>query len=114
MLGLLLKLLNGELAWSTRREVLKVLNFEFIFYSYAYLIIYAEKLLLVLPQVLGIMGALDPHVHKRNQQSLPGSHGEVIRAASDTGQHIRSMDELPMDLWPSFATSEDYYPTVNI
>lgn len=87
LLGLLLKLLNGELAWSTRREVLKV---------------------------LGIMGALDPHVHKRNQQSLPGSHGEVIRPASDTGQHIRSMDELPMDLWPSFATSEDYYSTVAI
>ncbi|KAA8545737.1 hypothetical protein F0562_020812 [Nyssa sinensis] len=87
LLGLLLKLLNGELAWSTRREVLKV---------------------------LGIMGALDPHVHKRNQQSLPGSHGEVTRSASDTGQHIRSMDELPMDLWPSFATSEDYYSTVAI
>ncbi|GKA36368.1 retrotransposon protein, putative, ty1-copia subclass [Tanacetum coccineum] len=35
LLGLLLKLLNGELAWSTR--------------------------------LLGIMGALDPHVHKREQ-----------------------------------------------
>lgn len=58
------------------------------------------------------MGALDPHAHKRNQQRLPGSHGEVARPASDTGQHIRSMDELPMDLWPSFATSEDYYSTV--
>ncbi|KAI3962253.1 hypothetical protein MKX01_030803, partial [Papaver californicum] len=88
LLGLLLKLLNGELAWSTRREVLKV---------------------------LGIIGALDPHVHKHNQRSLPGSHGEVIRAACDTSQHIRSLDELPMDLWPSFATSEeDYYPTVAI
>lgn len=87
LLGLLLKLLNGELAWSTRREVLKV---------------------------LGIMGALDPHAHKRNQLSLPGSHGEVARAAGDSGQHIRSMDELPMDLWPSFATSEDYYSTVAI
>nr|XP_009796203.1 PREDICTED: serine/threonine-protein kinase TOR isoform X1 [Nicotiana sylvestris] len=87
LLGLLLKLLNGELAWSTRREVLKV---------------------------LGIMGALDPHVHKRNQQSLPGSHGEVTRVTGDPGQHIRSMDELPMDLWPSFATSEDYYSTVAI
>uniref|UniRef100_A0A5B7BS83 Serine/threonine-protein kinase TOR n=1 Tax=Davidia involucrata TaxID=16924 RepID=A0A5B7BS83_DAVIN len=87
LLGLLLKLLNGDLAWSTRREVLKV---------------------------LGIMGALDPHVHKRNQPSLPGSHGEVTRAASDAGQHIRSMDEMPMDLWPSFATSEDYYSTVAI
>jgi FKBP12-rapamycin complex-associated protein len=52
------------------------------------------------------MGALDPHVHKRNQQNLPGSHGEVARAASDSGQHIPSMDELPMDLWPSFATSQ--------
>ncbi|KAJ4823015.1 hypothetical protein Tsubulata_009220, partial [Turnera subulata] len=87
LLGLLLKLLNGELVWSTRREVLKV---------------------------LGIMGALDPHVHKRNQQSLPGSHGEVARAASDSGQYIPSMDEPPMDLWPSFATSEDYYSTVAI
>lgn len=58
------------------------------------------------------MGALDPHVHKRNQQSPPGSHGEVTRAASDTGQHIQSTDELPMDLWPSFATSEDYFSTV--
>ncbi|KAF6153004.1 hypothetical protein GIB67_021609 [Kingdonia uniflora] len=88
LLVLLLKLLNGELAWSTRREALKV---------------------------LGIMGALDPHVHKRNQQKLPGSHGEVnCGATSDTGQHISSLDELPMDLWPSFATSEDYYPTVAI
>ncbi|ERM95810.1 serine/threonine-protein kinase TOR isoform X2 [Amborella trichopoda] len=87
LLGLLLRLLNGELEWSTRREVLKV---------------------------LGIMGALDPHTHKRNQQALPGSHGEVMRASTDTSQHIRSMDELPMDLWPSFATSEDYYSTVAI
>ncbi|XP_010936698.1 serine/threonine-protein kinase TOR isoform X1 [Elaeis guineensis] len=87
LLGLLLKLLNGELAWSTRREVLKV---------------------------LGIMGALDPHVHKRNQQKLPGSHGEVTRAASDTGQHVVSMEELPAELWPSFAASEDYYSTVAI
>jgi FKBP12-rapamycin complex-associated protein len=84
LLGLLLKLLNGQLAWSTRREVLKV---------------------------LGIMGALDPRVHKRNQQSLPGLNGEVNRAASDAGQ---SMDELPMDLWPSFATTEDYFATVAI
>ncbi|XP_056160918.1 serine/threonine-protein kinase TOR isoform X1 [Syzygium oleosum] len=87
LLGLLLKLLNGELAWSTRREVLKV---------------------------LGIMGALDPHMHKRNQLMLPGSHGEVARAAVDSGQHIQTMDEVPMDLWPSFATSEDYYSTVAI
>ncbi|KAL6013172.1 hypothetical protein ACLOJK_003664 [Asimina triloba] len=87
LLGLLLKLLNGELVWSTRKEVLKV---------------------------LGIMGALDPHVHKRNQQNLPGSHGEITRPASDTGQHIRSMEELPLDLGPSFATSEDYYATVAI
>ncbi|XP_078434846.1 target of rapamycin [Wolffia australiana] len=87
LLGLLLKLLNGELAWSTRREVLKV---------------------------LGIMGALDPHVHKRNQQNLPGSHGEVTRVVSDPGQHIQSLDELPTDLLPSFSTSEDYYSTVAI
>ncbi|CAO2815870.1 unnamed protein product [Amaranthus hypochondriacus] len=88
LLGLLLKLLNGDLAWSTRREVLKV---------------------------LGIMGALDPYVHKRNQPNLPGSHGEVTHTNTETGQHIRSMDDLPMDLWPSFTTSsEDYYSTVAI
>ncbi|KAI3669407.1 hypothetical protein L6452_40642 [Arctium lappa] len=87
LLGLLLKLLNGELAWSTRREVLKV---------------------------LGIMGALDPHVHKRNQQTLPGPLGDGTRATNDAGPHIQSSDELPMDLWPSFATSEDYFSTVAI
>ncbi|XP_052626570.1 serine/threonine-protein kinase TOR isoform X1 [Lactuca sativa] len=87
LLGLLLKLLNGELAWSTRREVLKV---------------------------LGIMGALDPHVHKRNQQSLQGPLGDGTRTTNDAGPHIQSSDELPMDLWPSFATSEDYFSTVAI
>lgn len=56
------------------------------------------------------MGALDPHVHKRNQQRLTGSHGDATRAASDSGQHIQSVDDA--DLWPSFATSEDYYSTV--
>nr|XP_043617793.1 serine/threonine-protein kinase TOR isoform X2 [Erigeron canadensis] len=87
LLGLLLKLLNGELAWSTRREVLKV---------------------------LGIMGALDPHVHKRNQRNLPGPLGDGTRATNDASPHIQSSDELPMDLWPSFATSEDYFSTVAI
>lgn len=58
------------------------------------------------------MGALDPHSHKRNQLSIPGSHGDVVRAASDSGQHLQSVDELPVDLWPSFATSEDYFSTV--
>ncbi|XP_076915399.1 serine/threonine-protein kinase TOR-like [Bidens hawaiensis] len=87
LLGLLLKLLNGELAWSTRQEVLKV---------------------------LGIMGALDPHVHKRNQQSLPGPLGDGTRTTSEAVPHIQSSDELPMDLWPSFATSEDYFSTVAI
>ncbi|KAI9108059.1 hypothetical protein K1719_020932 [Acacia pycnantha] len=88
LLGLLLKLLNGELVWSTRREVLKV---------------------------LGIMGALDPHEHKRNQQRLPGPHGEVTCPTSDSGQHMPSMEEFPMlDLWPSFASSEDYHSTVAI
>lgn len=58
------------------------------------------------------MGALDPHEHKRNQLRLPGPHGEVTRPASDSGQHMQSVDEFPMDLWPSFASSEDYYSTV--
>ncbi|CAI9302833.1 unnamed protein product [Lactuca saligna] len=86
-LGLLLKLLNSELAWSTRSEVL---------------------------MVLGIMGALDPHVHKRNQQSLQGPLGDGTHATNDTCPHIQSSDELPMDFWPSFATSEDYFSTVAI
>ena len=38
------------------------------------------------------MGALDPHVHKRNQQSLSGSHGEVPRSTGDSGQPIPSID----------------------
>ncbi|BBN14806.1 serine/threonine-protein kinase mTOR [Marchantia polymorpha subsp. ruderalis] len=91
LLGLLLRLLNGELAWSTRREVLKV---------------------------LGIMGALDPHLHKRNQLSLQGSHGEGGRTiAMESGPHTRSLDDLPVEIWPSgglFTTSEEYYPTVAI
>jgi len=58
------------------------------------------------------MGALDPHLHKRNQKTLPGPHGDVTRPASDSSQQIQSMDEFPMDLWPSFASSDDYYSTV--
>lgn len=76
------------------------------------LMIFYAQLILGFNQVLGIMGALDPHSHKRNQLSLPGSHGDVVRAASDSGQHLQSVDELPVDLWPSFATSEDYFSTV--
>lgn len=41
-------------------------------------------------QLLEIMGVVDLHVHYRNQRSLPWSPGQVIRASSDTGQHIRS------------------------
>lgn len=63
-------------------------------------------------KVLGIMGALDPHMHKRSQRSSSGSHAEVTRGTSDPGQPIRSMEDLPLDLGPSFATSEDYYATV--
>ncbi|XP_074572810.1 serine/threonine-protein kinase TOR [Curcuma longa] len=87
LLGLLLKMLNGELAWSTRQEVLRV---------------------------LGIMGALDPHIHKRNQHLLSGTHVEVSRAASETGQLIVSMEELPTEIWPTFVTPDDYYSQVAI
>jgi FKBP12-rapamycin complex-associated protein len=91
LLGLLLRLLNGDLAWSTRREVLKV---------------------------LGIMGALDPHQHKRNQLKLQQPHKDSARmGGSETGPyHARSLEEVPLDLLPSgglFTTSEDYYPTVS-
>lgn len=64
-------------------------------------------------QVLGLMCALDPHVHKRNQQSLQGPLGDGTRTTNDAGPHIQSSDELPMDLWPSFTTSEDYFSTVS-
>ncbi|XP_039157640.1 serine/threonine-protein kinase TOR isoform X3 [Eucalyptus grandis] len=87
LLGLLLKLLNGEVPWSTRLAVL---------------------------EVLGIMGALDPQMHKRNQLMLPGSHGKFARATDDSGQHMQTINEVPMDLWPSSATSEDYHSTVAI
>lgn len=91
LLGLLLRLLNGDLAWSTRGEVLKV---------------------------LGILGALDPHIHKHNQQSLQGGLGEGNHAVvADVRQQIHSMEELPLDVWPAgglFMTSEDYYSTVAI
>ncbi|CAI9266156.1 unnamed protein product [Lactuca saligna] len=62
--------------------------------------------------VLGLMSALDPHVHKCNQQILQGPLDDGTRATNDVGSHIHSSDELPMDLWPSFATSEDYFSTV--
>ncbi|KAK2968905.1 hypothetical protein RJ640_018597, partial [Escallonia rubra] len=101
-----------EVAVATLGQVVQSTGF-FVFFACQRYISY-KSLFGLCKQVLGIMGALDPHVHKRNQQSLPGSHGEVIRAASDTGQQIRSMDELPTDLWPSFATSEDYFSTVAI
>lgn len=91
LLGLLLRLLNGDLAWSTRGEVLKV---------------------------LGILGALDPHVHKRNQQSLQGGLGEGDHAVvSDVPRQIHSMEELFLEIWPAgglFMTSEDYFYTVAI
>ncbi|CAI9264642.1 unnamed protein product [Lactuca saligna] len=69
--SLLLKLLNGEPGWSTRWELLRV---------------------------LGLMCALHPHVHKRNQQSLKGPLNDGTRTTNDVGPHIQSNDELPMDL----------------
>ncbi|CAM6130085.1 unnamed protein product [Calypogeia fissa] len=91
LLGLLLRLLNGELAWSTRSVVLKV---------------------------LGIMGALDPHQHKRNQLTLQATYGESGRTTGvESGTLTRSMEDLPVDNWHSgglFTASEEYYPTVAI
>ncbi|WMV41204.1 hypothetical protein MTR67_034589 [Solanum verrucosum] len=40
-------------------------------------------------EVLSIMGALDPHEHKRNQQSLPGSHGEVTGVTGDPDLNLQ-------------------------
>lgn len=67
-------------------------------------------------QVLGILGALDPHVHKRNQQSLQGGLGEGDHAVvSDVPRQIHSMEELFLEIWPAgglFMTSDDYFYTV--
>ncbi|XP_024379368.1 serine/threonine-protein kinase TOR [Physcomitrium patens] len=92
LLGLLLRLLNSDLSDSARREVLKV---------------------------LGIIGALDPHQHKRNQQFLPGPHGEGARVnGAESGTHnAQSLEEVPVELLQSgglLTTNEDYFPTVAI
>jgi FKBP12-rapamycin complex-associated protein len=92
LLGLLLRLLNSDISESTRREVLKV---------------------------LGIMGALDPHQHKQNQQLLQGPHGEGSRiSGAESGPHnARSLEEVPIELLSSggfLTTNEDYFPTVHI
>lgn len=112
LLGLLLKLLNGELEWSTRLEVLKVfiwlMHCCFIKKQYNALV---QEIRWYILQVLGIMGALDPHAHKRNQHK-PGQHREVLHSTVETAQHIVSMEEAPTDSWPSFSASEDYYSTV--
>lgn len=92
LLGLLLRLLNSDLSDSARREVLKV---------------------------LGIIGALDPHQHKRNQQFLPGPHGEGARVnGAESGTHnAQSLEEVPVELLQSgglLTTNEDYFPTVRV
>ncbi|XP_024523697.1 serine/threonine-protein kinase TOR, partial [Selaginella moellendorffii] len=89
LLGLLLRiLLNGELEWSTRNEVLKV---------------------------LGVIGALDPHVNKRNELRLHPSDGN--RSSLSETVHGQTNDESLMEAWPTggiSAATEDYYSTVAI
>ncbi|EFJ04540.1 hypothetical protein SELMODRAFT_449361, partial [Selaginella moellendorffii] len=89
LLGLLLRiLLNGELEWSTRNEVLKV---------------------------LGVIGALDPHVNKRNELRLHPSDGN--RSSLSETVHGQTNDESLMEAWPTggiSAATEDYYSTVKV
>jgi hypothetical protein len=64
------------------------------------------------------MGALDPLQHKRNQLTLQSPHGDSGRTMTvESGTFTtRSMEDLPVDIWPSgglFTTSEEYYPTVS-
>lgn len=92
LLGLLLRLLNSDISEPTRREVLKV---------------------------LGIMGALDPHIHKQNQQSLQGSHGEGYRiGGAESGPHnARSLEEVPSEFLSSggfLTANEEFFPTVHV
>lgn len=94
LLGLLLDLLEGELPWPTRAAALRV---------------------------LGIVGALDPHIHKRNLLALQPALNEPARA--DSGQNTqthtrgRSLEDVPPELLPPgglSTASDDYYPTVAI
>jgi hypothetical protein len=70
--------------------------------------------------VLGVIGALDPHAHKRNQVLLQAGHPEGGRAiVSPEGPTARSalVEDLPVELLPSTGmstSSDDYYPTVAI
>jgi hypothetical protein len=76
--------------------------------------------LVVSSQVLGVIGALDPHAHKRNQVLLQAGHPEGGRAiVSPEGPTARSalVEDLPVELLPSTGmstSSDDYYPTVAI
>lgn len=85
-------------------------------------------------QVLGIIGALDPHAHKVNQTSLSGEgvlEKEGVRPlrAGTTEKHVTGpaaagtlgagggADDFAADLLPSaglMTASDEYYPTVAI
>lgn len=71
--------------------------------------------------MLGVIGALDPHAHKRNQVLLQAGHAEGARpaAATDGGMARSALVEadLPGEVLPSSGmstSSEEYYPTVAI
>ncbi|RMZ52908.1 hypothetical protein APUTEX25_001027, partial [Auxenochlorella protothecoides] len=79
---------------------------------------------LLLRLVLGIMGALDPHIHKLNLAELQGEgklEAEGVRPQTREQDAINAAN-LPvgdqgLDLLPSaglVTSSEDYYPTVAI
>ncbi|RZC49342.1 hypothetical protein C5167_017789 [Papaver somniferum] len=61
-----------------------------LLFVYLLLVLTIDRELFAAGFLLEIMGVVDLHVHYRNQRSLPWSPGQVIRASSDTGQHIRS------------------------
>eukprot|EP00899_Mesostigma_viride_P025256 jgi/Mesvir1/5915/Mv00684-RA.1 len=91
LLTMLLRLLSGEMPWETRREVIKV---------------------------LGVIGALDPLTHKRNQLGGTNAHLNDVATppahpggANDNEADSDSADSI---LPGGFAAQgEDYYPMCN-
>lgn len=84
-------------------------------------------------QVLGILGALDPYLNKKNQQlllqmqaqqggagegQLVGRGGDLLAAAGARGPLLPALEEWPNDMLPPGgvpnASSEEYFSTVAI
>lgn len=129
LLGILLRMLN-EGGVLVKREVMKV-QYATLVWAVAVLALsfanFNPTLFGILSsfmhsfQVLGIMGALDPHIHKLNLAELQGE-GKLEQEGVRPQMKEQEGAALPQgdptgDLIPSaglVTSSEDYYPTVAI